>query len=497
LIDIEELGVDFFRQLAGQTPAGICVLDSQGGYLFVNQAFETITGLSSERLSSGPSLFFFAPREREEVQKELAAVQFQQRRRWGTRVLRPTGEHRDVEAIAIGVTIAGQMATALVLFDVTDTLRLALKVSTINAFAHSLSMPGSIQQLLDQLSASLVESTEAIASIVLLLEPGPSRVVLAGTSGIPESLRSWNLLPGDPVLEVFESGKAKVIGDFGRQESGRDLLGRLAPALGLGSAILVPLRTSERTLGVAICTYSEGREPDQAEVTFVNTLVGLAAVAVDHARLVQLAQRQAVTEERARLGRELHDSVSQTLYGIGLGAQSALEALNADPGEAAESINYILKLASGGLTEMRTLLYKLRPESLAAEGLLEALRQHAGALGDRHKIVIVFECGEEPNLPMSSKHAIYRMVMEAVHNAVKHAQAASLRVSLEQRGQQFTITVADDGQGFDVHKGYCGHHGLDSMRERIGSLGGELTLESRPGLGTVVRATVPIPVKTL
>lgn len=493
MIDIDELGVDFFRQLAGQTPAGICVVDSQGGYLFVNQAFETITGLPGQGLSRCPALSFFGTREREEAQRELAAVLPGQRRRWGTRVLRPTGEHRDVDAIAIGVTIAGQRAIALVLFDVTDTLRLALKVSTINAFAHSLITPGSIPQLLDQLSASLVESTEAITSVVLLLEPGSSRVIFAGSNGIPDSRQDWSLWPGDPVLEVFESGQARVVGDLGRQECDRDLLGRLSPTLGLGFAILVPLRASETTLGVAICAYRHGQEPDQAEVTFVNTLVGLAAVAVDHARLVQLAQQQAVTEERARLGRELHDSVSQTLYGIGLGAQSALEALSADPGEAAESIHYILKLASGGLTEMRTLLYQLRPESLAAEGLLEALRQHAGALGERHRIALVFEGGAEPDLPMPSKHVLYRVVMEAVHNAVKHAQTKSLRISFEQESAQLTITVTDDGQGFDAHKAYCGHHGLDSMRERMVSLGGELTLESRPGAGTVVRATLPIP----
>lgn len=495
MIDIEELGVDFFRQLAGQTPAGICVVDGQGGYLFVNQAFETITGLPAQDLSNGPVLSFFGHREREEAQMEMAAVLPGQRRRWGTRALRPSGEHRDVEAIAIGVTIAGQRAVALVLFDVTDTLRLALKVSTINAFAHSLTTPGSTQQLLDQLSASLVESTEAFASVVLLLEPDSSRVIFAGSHGIPDSLQEWSLWPGGPVLEVFESGKARVVGDFRRQGAGSDLLGRLGPTLGLGFSILVPLRASERTLGVAICGY-RNREPDQAEVTFVNTLVGLAAVAVDHARLVQLAQQQAVTEERARLGRELHDSVSQTLYGIGLGAQSALEALSSDPGEAAESIHYILKLASGGLTEMRTLLYQLRPESLAAEGLLEALRQHAGALGERHKIALVFEGGEEPDLPMPSKHALYRVVMEAVHNAVKHAQAKSLRISFEQDGRQLAVVVADDGRGFDAHKGHHGHHGLDSMRERMSSLGGELTLESHPGSGTVVRATLPLPLPT-
>ena len=491
MIDIEELGIDFFRQLAGQTPAGICLIDEAGQYLFVNQALEEITGLSPSALMDAPSLSFFPPLEKEKAQRKVTFTDSSGRRRWRTRVRQPSGVHRDVDAIAIGVTVAGQQATALILFDVTDTLRLALKVSTINTFAHSLSTSGSVQDLLDQLAGNLVEATEAISSIVLLLRPSSPHVSLVGTSGVCDSLQKCELARGDSILAVFESGTARIFGSRGQGEA-EGLLAALTLALGWGFSIVVPLKAGERTLGVAVCAYAKGQQPDQAEVTFLNTLVGLAAVAVDHARLVQLAQKQAVNEERTRLGRELHDSVSQTLYGIGLGAQSALEALNVNTEEAKESINYVLKLATGGLTEMRTLLYKLRPESLAAEGLVEALRRHVGSLGERHKISVALELGQEPALPLSTKHSIYRVVMEAVHNTVKHAQAGSLRISLREQADSLALVVEDDGHGFDVQKEYSGHHGLDSMRERIVSLGGELTLESRQNAGTVLRATLPL-----
>ena len=141
---------------------------------------------------------------------------------------------------------------------------------------------------------------------------------------------------------------------------------------------------------------------------------------------------------------------------------------------------------------MRTLLYKLRPESLAAEGLVEALRRHVGSLGERHKISVALELGQEPALPLSTKHSIYRVVMEAVHNTVKHAQAGSLRISLREQADSLTLVVEDDGHGFDVQKEYSGHLGFDSMRERIVSLGGELTLESRQNAGTVLRAILPL-----
>jgi len=493
VIDIEELGVDFFRQLAGQTPAGICIVDRQDNYLFVNQAFEDITGLQAEELTSLPFFCFFHPIQKEQARSEMARAESQGPRQWKTRIVKPSGEQRDVNAITIDVRAAGEKATTLLLFDVTDTLRLALKVSTLNAFALSLSTSGSIQDLLDQLSNRLVESTEATSSIVLLLEPSPSRIISAGSCGIPDPQKIWALTADDPVLTVFESGEAKVLNHLHNACESGQLLKSLAPSLRWKSAILVPLRTSGRTLGVTICAYRADREPDAAEVTFVNTLVGLAAVAVDHARLVALAQEQAVSQERTRLGRELHDSVSQTLYGIGLGAQSALEALNSDPAEAAESIGYILKLASGGLTEMRALLYKLRPESLAVEGLVEALRKHVSSLAERHKIALQLHLGEEPNIDLTSKHAVYRVAMEAVHNAIKHAQAGCLSISLRQQARSLSLTIKDDGHGFDPEKNYSGHHGLDSMQERILSLGGNLTLQSQLDVGTTVRATIPIP----
>lgn len=491
MIDIEELGIDFFRQLAGQTPAGICLVDSTEQYLFVNQAFEEITGLSPEALVAAPFLSFFPPPEREQAQAKVVFTDSQGRRRWRTRIQRLCGEQRDVDAITIGVRVAGRQATALILFDVTDTLRLALKVSTINTLAHSLSTAGSVQEILDRLCDILVETSGAVSSMVLLLQASPPYVTLAGSRGIPESQQRWNLAGTDPILKLFETGETRVF-DAAVQGEAKDLTRHLALALNWGSSILVPLKAGDRSLGVAICAYATRHLPDEAELTFLKTLVGLAAVAVDHARLVQLAQQQAVDQERTRLGRELHDSVSQTLYGIGLGAQSALEALNVNPDEARESINYVLKLATGGLTEMRTLLYKLRPEFLATEGLVQALRQHVGSLGERHKITVKFELGQEPALPLNAKHAIYRVVMEAVHNTVKHAQANSLRLVLDEQADSLNLVVEDDGHGFDVQQDFSGHHGLNSMRERIASLGGELKLESRLDVGTVVRATLPI-----
>ena len=493
VIDIDTLGLDFFRQLAGQTPAGICVIRADGCPVFVNPAFEAITGASGLKLQSDGALQIFPERERQEAKEELEKASLSERRHWGTRVLRPSGEHRDVEAIALAVTVAGEEARALLLLDVTDTRRLALKVSTINAFARSLSVAGTIQELLDHLARNLVESTDALAGVVLLAEAAPPRVVAMGGYGIARPIQQVPFEIGGPLREVFESGEPLM---SSQAESLVGLLGEVALDPLWGATVVVPIKVREKTLGLVACAYRRCFQPDSAEITFVKTLAALAGVEIEHVRLVEAVQQQAVAEERQRLGRELHDSVSQTLYGIGLGAQAALEALPICPQEASESIRYVLKLVEGGLTEMRSLLYKLRPEFLENEGLVEALGNHVQSLAKRHRFELEAVLGEEPDLPVSIKHAAYRVAMEAIHNVVKHAQASRVKLGLRSEPQGLELVIEDNGHGFDLQPASPERYGLRSMRERVQALGGSLEIESQLGRGTTVKARIPTELKT-
>src|SRR5260370_1434497 len=123
------------------------------------------------------------------------------------------------------------------------------------------------------------------------------------------------------------------------------------------------------------------------------------------------------------LARELHDSVSQALYAIGLGAHTAREAIASDSEQALASIDYVLALAEAGLAEMRALIFELRPESLEIEGLVAALTKQVAVLRTRYKLNVEADLGEEPDLSMEMKHALYRIAQEALHNIVKHAPA--------------------------------------------------------------------------
>lgn len=204
---------------------------------------------------------------------------------------------------------------------------------------------------------------------------------------------------------------------------------------------------------------------------------------------LQLKETQikvAALEERQRLARELHDSVSQALYGIALGARTAQTQLKRDPVKLAEPLDYILSLAEAGLSEMRALIFELRPESLQSEGLIAALTKQSDALRARYKLEVVTLFDTEPNIPLETKEALYRIAQEAMHNIAKHAHATRVELSLMEKDGRLTLEIRDNGKGFDTMRDYPGHLGMKSMPERVAQIGGEFHIESKPDTGTIV-----------
>jgi signal transduction histidine kinase len=204
---------------------------------------------------------------------------------------------------------------------------------------------------------------------------------------------------------------------------------------------------------------------------------------------LQLKETQvkvAALEERQRLARELHDSVSQALYGIALGARTAQTQLERDPTKLAEPLDYILSLAEAGLSEMRALIFELRPESLQNEGLVAALTKQSDALRARYKLDVITHFGPEPDIPLETKEALYRVAQEALHNIAKHAHASGVELSLWNKDERLTLEIKDNGKGFDTTREYPGHLGMKSMPERVTQIGGEFHIESQPGEGTII-----------
>jgi PAS domain S-box-containing protein len=201
-------------------------------------------------------------------------------------------------------------------------------------------------------------------------------------------------------------------------------------------------------------------------------------------------QERMLLQERQRLARELHDSVSQALYGISLGAHTAITLFDNDREKALAAVNYVLNLAQAGLTEMRALIFELRPESLNVEGLVTAIGKQAAALRARHGIEVDFSSCAEPDVPYKVKEALYRIAQEGMQNALKHARPTRLEVGLCCDADGVSLDICDDGVGFDPSAEFPGHLGLQSMRERAANMLGVCDIVSQPGHGTQIRVRI-------
>jgi len=201
----------------------------------------------------------------------------------------------------------------------------------------------------------------------------------------------------------------------------------------------------------------------------------------------------AASQERSHLARELHDSVTQALFSMGLTLRTLELMLESDPDKASTKVAELRELQQDALAEMRTLIFELRPSSLESDGLVQALRTHATAVQRRTGLTIVVDAEHIERLPLATEEALYRIGQEAIHNVVKHANASNATIRIAADGDdRLRLTVTDDGDGFDPTAVPRGHLGLIGMRQRVDLVGGELEVESAPGKGTTVDALVPI-----
>lgn len=256
--------------------------------------------------------------------------------------------------------------------------------------------------------------------------------------------------------------------------------------------IAVPLVVREQIYGAIALYYDDPHPFSEEEIQLAVSFAAQAALAIENARLHERARQLAALEERQRLARELHDSVSQALYGIALGARTARVQLERDPANAIEPLDYVLSLADAGLAEMRALIFELRPESLESEGLVAALAKQCDSLHARHHIEVQTYLGREPSVSLAVKETLYRVAQEATQNIAKHAHATRVEVRLKQTKRALRLEIRDDGAGFDPTESYPGHLGLQSMRERVERLHGKIHFESAPAQGTSIQIEIPV-----
>lgn len=255
----------------------------------------------------------------------------------------------------------------------------------------------------------------------------------------------------------------------------------------------VPILTGNVVTGIlSVQNLDEENAFSESDVRLLQTFAASMSIALENARLYEQAQHMAVIEERQRLARELHDSVTQSLYGISLYAQAATGNLTAGQLEQVRQyIEDIQNTSQESLADMRLLIHELKPPVLEKEGLVAVLQSRLNAVENRANIKSRIQSGLTERLPLDMEDGLFQIAREALNNIIKHSHAKNISIILGGGADSVFMEISDDGIGFARENAFHnGCLGLTNMQERANSQGWNLNIESSPGNGTRVRVEI-------
>jgi signal transduction histidine kinase len=251
----------------------------------------------------------------------------------------------------------------------------------------------------------------------------------------------------------------------------------------------VPIVARGQIAGAFYLTDKDGGFSDDDQA-LIETFAAHAALAIENARLHERSRELSIVEERNRLARELHDAVTQKLFGVVLAAESGSALLARDVAGAGAQLALVRELAGEAMEELRSVIVHLRPPALEAEGLAVALGKHVDVLRRAHRRAIELDVAGDCAVPARVEADVFRIAQEALHNALRHASAERIVVRLRCEDERVELAVVDDGVGFDPAVVRSRRLGLTTMAERARAIDGALDVASAPGAGTTVRLVV-------
>jgi signal transduction histidine kinase len=312
--------------------------------------------------------------------------------------------------------------------------------------------------------------------------------------------------------KVAQNGRAVLLEDISSEPNAARL--DLITSEGLKAFISVPLRAKDNVLGVMNVASHAPHSFTKEDVHLLHSIGDQLGIAIEQAalyerlrkareRLRRLARQNLVAEEeeRRRIARELHDETSQALSGIALQLEVLIEMSAKSGNQDAKFIDGLKKVQSLSVQvhkEVSRIISNLHPALLDTLGLVAAVRQYAKSRLQPLNINVTMEVkGTEMRFPPDVEAALFRVVQGLIGNIAEHSKAKNASIVLVYQPNEFSLTISDDGQGFDVSKitdvEESGRgRGLFSMRERIGYLGGTSAIESKIGVGTTARVKLPV-----
>jgi PAS domain S-box-containing protein len=494
---LRELGIDALVDLVESSGYGICITGEDHSWVYLNPAGAAVVGRPFDELAGQDYLLSFAEHER------AALLELENEQREGdtgfyaNTVVRPDGTE-------VGITWSGSVLRvgdrelAPAVFHPTFGLgHPDADAAVPGAAAAGIAGGAPVEEVLASLAREAVDRSRAVGCLVLAEDGGADgeRLLLRASAGLPPQtagavadagLRVCDL-PGG---EMLVAGRLLLLSD-GRQRLERAAPGLAASVAGLGwqGAAELPLHRGGRIVGCLLLLMPPSvTAPTKTELTSWSALGAHASVALADERL----QAQAAELERQRLGRDLHDSLSASLFSLHVRAQAVRRGLESgDAGLVEAAARDLEELSREAVAELRAMVTGIRGEPLDLAGALADL---ARTCTTRDGLPVRLRvAGDLPAVPAEHTEHLVRIAAEALHNCVKHARAGSVDVELAVRGSELVLAVTDDGRGFDPAGEHGGGHGRRTMRERALLCGGWLHVDSAPGRGTRLVVRVPLP----
>lgn len=370
------------------------------------------------------------------------------------------------------------------------------ELSILNSIAETLNGSVDLNQILEAALAKVTELLDLQTGWIWLLEENDHEAYLAALQNLPPGLKTNpGLMEGSCYcLDTYRAGDLDGAANVNVVTCSR--LRKLVDGTdGLRYHASIPLYAHGKKLGVLNVASQDWRELTPDDLRLLYTVGDMLSIAIERARLFTRSAEFGAAEERNRLAREIHDTLAQGLAGITLQLESA-EALletDSDSQRINRSIRQALDLARASLEEARRSVLDLRAVPLEGRNLAQALTALVESINTRERYPITCQItgGNQP-LPARIEVGLYRIAQEAIANVHQHAQADQASLELVIQPDGLTLTVQDNGRGFDPDRIPEGHYGLIGLNERARLLGGNLTIHSSPGAGTRLIVKIPL-----
>ena len=505
---------------------GLAICDLTGLIVEANPAFCKMHGYGCDDVIGRRLTSFIHPTHRHIFADSVSAVKAGETLESQAVHLRQDDRPFHVEVRSVGLAYYGQPHLLNVVRDVSVQVeayvRLEQRVqerthelSMLLEFSHSMTRTLEMKPLLRLILNQLRSVVDYTGATILSLA-GTEMILAAHQGPIPEQDARRVHVPLDSPLgrAVLERLRPVIIADVhgdsalaqAFQVTMGDLMGTTLHYI--RSWLGIPLVITDRTVGMLAISHQQPNYFTQRHADLALAFANPAAMAMENARLYEQAQDLAAMQERQRLARDLHDSVSQTLFSASLAAQVLPRLWERQPEEGRQCLSELSRLTRGALAEMRTLLVELRPNVLVESKLGDLLRQLAEAITSRTRVPVQVVTEGHAPLPPDVQVALYRIAQEALNNVAKHANASQAVIRLQYFSAEtqavsdtldkaspvsVELRVNDDGRGFQQSGISADHLGLGIMRERAESIDAALAIESEIDCGTHVVVIWPQP----